>query len=353
LALLGPTRKYREFFELSLELLCVADSEGYFRLLNPRWSEVLGYSLEELYSRPFSQFVHPDDREATEAEVARLLTEDTTLVSFTNRYRHKNGGYRHLEWHTRCVGNIFYAAARDTTEERRRKTELNRVTEELQSFAYVASHDLKAPLRGIQNLTSWVIEDSAEQLSEPSLRHLQQARQRVERMEALLDALLLYSRAGRRTEPETFHLKELLEEIAAMHRHVRPRTSVDIPSDLPTLWAPRLPLQQILQNLISNAIKHHPGPDIQVTIECREKPKHFEISVIDDGEGIPPEHYERIFGIFSTLKPRDEVEGSGIGLALVEKILNHHGGKIEVSPQASQGTRFTVYWPKEVEYETD
>ncbi len=350
LEILGPTRNYREFFELSLDLLCVADTEGYFRLVNPRWTDILGYSLDELYRTPFLDLIHPKDRKITQLEVGRLLDGANSLINFVNRYRHKRGGYRSLQWQTRRVDQLYYAIARDVTVEHQQTERLRRTTEELQNFAYVASHDLKAPLRGIQNLADWIREDASEHLPEPSLRHLDQLQQRAGRMEALLDSLLVYSRAGRRVEPERIDLKELLEEVEILHRNIRPNLKISLPTSAPTLLASRLPLQQVLQNLLSNAVKHHPGPEISIQMEVEEDEESVTLTVSDDGDGIAPEHYERIFRIFSTLKPRDQVEGSGIGLALVKKVIESYGGEIDIRPNSPRGVRFIVTWPKEVSY---
>ncbi len=256
-----------------------------------------------------------------------------------------------------------------------RTKELSRRNQELDRFAYIASHDLKAPLRAIDNLATWITEDAVAVLPAASQTHLAKLRDRVMRMERLLNDLLAYSRADRhRGEPELVDTNQLVREIAAL---IAPATFiVDVPSSLPTLVTMRVPLETILRNLLANAIKHHDRPNGRVVIsacdtyksekqdkEKQDKEKqdtpnpnaitqgaakgsHFvEFCVTDDGPGIDPIYHERIFEIFETLQPRDRVEGSGIGLSIVKKIVESHGGTIIVTSAVGAGTTFSFTWP--------
>jgi signal transduction histidine kinase len=222
--------------------------------------------------------------------------------------------------------------------------ELERSNKELDDFAYVASHDLRAPLRGIDNVAHWVLEDAGDVLPEESRVHLQKLHHRVKRMEYLLDDLLRYSRVGRvQWRSERIDTRELVVGIAEL---LAPdEFTVTVADDLPTLTTTRAALEQVFRNLIGNAIKHHDRPNGNIKITARPVSEYSEFTVADDGPGIAPEFHERIFRMFQTLKPRDEVEGSGIGLALVRKIVEGLGGTVCVQSAEGQGASFRFTWP--------
>jgi len=232
---------------------------------------------------------------------------------------------------------LGYAAVRTDITDRKQlefrlaeqAQDLLRSNEELEQFAYVASHDLKAPLRGIENLVSWIEEDLESSLTGETRTNMDLLKSRVQRLENLLDDLLAYSRAGRgETSNDLVDIRELIGELVLL---VSPPQGFSIVGGetLPTLRTPRAPLTQVLQNLISNAIKHHDHPaNGHVWVEAVALPDAIEFIVTDDGPGIPERFHERVFGMFQTLKPRDEVEGSGMGLAIVKKLIDRQSGTI-------------------------
>jgi signal transduction histidine kinase len=220
---------------------------------------------------------------------------------------------------------------------------LERTNHELDTFAYAASHDLRAPLRGIANLAQWIEEDLSDTLSEESRQMLQLMRSRMDRMESLIDGILRYSRAARTHEPASSVdvaglIRDVVDLIAPEHGEI-----VIAPS-MPVIWAERLPLQQVFQNLIGNALKHG-GPDVLVEISAREAGDFWEFRIADNGPGIAAEFHDRIWSIFQTLHPRDEVEGTGIGLSLVKKLTEAQGGRVGVESSPGQGAVFSVWWP--------
>lgn len=239
---------------------------------------------------------------------------------------------------------------RQARELRETTRALERSNQDLDRFAYVASHDLKAPLRGIANLTEWLEEDISGELDTETRRYMDLLKGRVHRMEALIDGILQYSRAGRGgNEKEWVGTEELAREVVDM---IDPpeRFSVEIDSTMPSVLAPRAPLQQVFLNLVSNAVKHADGEEPRVRIRCTDEgTEWYEFSVEDNGPGIPEEFREKIWTIFQTLKPRDEVEGTGIGLSVVKRTVEHHGGQVWVESDDGGGAAFRFLWPKEID----
>jgi signal transduction histidine kinase len=228
-----------------------------------------------------------------------------------------------------------------------RTKELERSNQDLDQFAYIASHDLKAPLRAIDHLSTWVLEDVGHLLPDRSREHLVKMRGRIKRMEGLLDDLLTYSRAGRyRGEATWVDVNELVERVIDT---VAPPEgfAISVEGGLPALYTYPAPLETVLRNLVYNAIKHHDKPEGHVRIWATTDNNVVEFAVADDGPGIDPAFHERIFQMFQTLRPRDQVEGSGIGLAVVEKIVSSVGGKIHVESTLGRGAIFRFTWPRE------
>ncbi len=230
-----------------------------------------------------------------------------------------------------------------------RTAELERSNHELDQFAYIASHDLKAPLRAIINLADWITEDAGDRLPTPSREHLEKLQGRAVRMERLLDDLLTYSRVGRRDGVvEGVKIELLIQDMLYL---LAPPSSfqVIITGDMPVLLTPRTPLELVFRNLIGNAIKHHHQPDQGIVqISTRDLGDFVEFAISDNGPGIDPQYHERIFGMFQTLRPRDQLEGSGMGLAIVKRAVEYRGGAITVESVEGVGTTFHFTWPKKV-----
>jgi PAS domain S-box-containing protein len=229
-----------------------------------------------------------------------------------------------------------------------------RVNRELDQFAYVASHDLKAPLRGIASLAHWIEEDVGAKLDAESQKHLKLLQTRVHRMEALIEGILKYSRAGRlRDKLEIVNVNDLLAESVEL-LSPPPGASIVIGAGMPTIETERAPLQQVFMNLIGNAIRHSHRENPYVWIDAvGEEGDFYKFCVGDDGPGIAPEFHEKIWETFQTLEPRDKVEGTGIGLALVRKHVVRRGGRAWVESREGEGATFFFLWPKGPEGEKD
>ncbi|WP_438007648.1 ATP-binding protein [Sorangium sp. So ce321] len=228
---------------------------------------------------------------------------------------------------------------------------LAKTNQELDQFAYVASHDLKAPLRGIANLSEWIEESLEGKLDDETQEHIQLLRGRVRRLETLIDGILHYSRAGRvRGDAVSVDTGQLLAEVVELLSPPA-EARVEIAPGMPTLVAERVPMQQVFQNLISNALKHARRGDPRVEVTCADAGEFHEFAVRDNGPGIAPEYHDRIWGLFQTLESRDKVEGTGIGLSVVKKIVQSRGGSVWVSSHPGAGATFFVRWPKRVKEE--
>jgi PAS domain S-box-containing protein len=228
-----------------------------------------------------------------------------------------------------------------------KQAELLRSNKDLEQFAYVASHDLKAPLRAIELLVQWISEGLAGYDANNVQENLGLLTKRTQRLNRLLDDLLAYSRAGRKVGAHRVtDTHALVLDIVQMMNP--PATiSISIDGKLPAFKTHATPLEQVFRNLIGNAVKHHPGPQGRIVVSCQEEGDRYVFAVEDDGEGIPAQYAERVFEMFQTLKPRDQVEGSGMGLAIVNRIVHWQGGRVWFEPARSgRGTVFKFQWLK-------
>ncbi len=218
---------------------------------------------------------------------------------------------------------------------------------ELDQFTYVVSHDLKAPLRAIANLSEWIEEDLEGKLDEENRHQMDLLRKRVHRMEALINGLLQFSRVGRRQSTvETVRVGELLTDIIDS---LAPPADfkIEIQEPMPTLQTDTLQLQQVFSNLLSNAIKHHHQPDGHIYVSAKPQLDGYEFAVRDDGPGIAEVYHDKIFQIFQVLDRRDLTENTGIGLSIIKKIIESKGGTIQVESEENQGTTFRFTWPQQ------
>lgn len=336
------------FFQMSLDMWCVAGIDGYFKKVNPAFSENLGISDYEFLNRPFVDFVHPDDVKATVAAVKQLASGES-LIRFQNRYRVHTGGYLWLEW---CAvpdikGELIYAAARNVTDRKAMEDELRRSNAELEQFAHVASHDLQEPLRMVTSFVQLLQRRYRGKLGDDADEYIHHVVDGTERMRRLILALLELSGVERKGRPmgevdanvaldtAIENLDVLISESGAeIHREELPVVSVDSEQ-----------LIQLFQNLLSNAIKYKDQGSPVIDIGAIEENGMWIFSVEDNGPGIAPEHREQIFQIFQRLKLRQDVSGTGIGLAICRRIVTRHGGKIWMEEGGRGGAAFRFSLP--------
>ena len=241
--------------------------------------------------------------------------------------------------------------ARSELEEK--LVELEQSNNDLRKFAYVASHDLKAPMRAVHQLAAWIEEEleSIDGLENTDVKkYLSQMKGRADRMQKLLDSLLTYATVGEnQQEISSFETDKCIRDVIEF---ISPPDDVqiDLTGDMPRINGEKALFEQVMSNLISNAIKHSGSGPCRIEISARPLGAFYEFAVKDDGPGIPTKHHERIFELFQTLKRRDEVEGSGMGLAIVKKLIERRGGAITVEsdPDVRPGTTFKFTWKSNI-----
>jgi signal transduction histidine kinase len=315
----------------------------------------LGYDPESLTREPMRwlSLVHPEDAAAVREKVAAMLSPGEY------RILHSDGGYRHIRDEARVATDAptIVGCWQDITKPKETEMMLERLTRrlarsnrELEQFAYVASHDLRAPLRAIDTLSEWLEHDLGDVLQGDAKEQMRLLRGRVRRMDRLLSDLLEYARVGRvRIPTEMVDVEELVREVCDLAQ-LDHSLKIEFGSKMPRFFTAKVPLKRVFLNLLNNAAKHNDRSMGQATVRCVDAGEFFEFEVKDDGPGIPKEFHERVFQMFQTLKPRDTTEGSGMGLALVRRIVESAGGKICIRSDegnGSRGTAFTFSWPKD------
>ncbi len=341
--------------------------------VNQRLCDMLGYSLDEMMQKTFTEVTHPDDIEANTAIYKKLLNGRVTQCATEKRYLTKTGEVVWAHVTASSVQNqqgemlYFIATIQDITQRKQASlalrqqkedllmvnilltdtmTQLEQRNQELDQFAYVTSHDLKAPLRAIANLATWIEEDIGNDLPAENAEQFELLKNRVHRMEGLINGLLEYSRVGRKKQScERIDVSELISEIIDS---LSPSDafSIEVAPDMPIINTRKVALQQVFSNLISNAIKHHDREDGTVKIAVNDQARAYEFVVSDDGPGIDEAYHHKIFTIFQTLRARDDLESTGIGLSIVKKTVEAEGGKISLASSPGKGATFRFTWPK-------
>lgn len=241
----------------------------------------------------------------------------------------------------------------DSREERDRLIQdLERTNKELQQFAYIVSHDLKAPLRAIHSLVQWISEDYTELFDDDGREQMLLLQDRVRRMDQLIEGVLHYSRVGRLREQQVpVNLNKLVTEtidLLAPPAHI----TLNVTSRLPVVVCEKVRMGQVFQNLLSNAIKFMDKPQGEITLTHVAEAEYHRFGVRDNGPGIAEKDHARIFQIFQTLHTEPTQDSTGIGLTLVKKIVEWHGGTVHITSQPGQGSLFEFTLPREPNTET-
>ncbi|MEJ0044996.1 MAG: ATP-binding protein [Rhodospirillales bacterium] len=352
--------RLRAVIDASPTALVLVASDGRIRMANPQTERIFGYSRAQLQSQKLESLL-PDLLGAANSDLcadflARKSSRATGEVQELFGVR-QDGTRVPLEVNLSPIDvdnePMLLAGIGDITvrrelerERRHAREELERSNAALEEFSYAVAHDLRAPLRAISHLAEWTGESPAVNADPDAVANIALLRSRVVRMQNLLDGLLEYSRVGGSNKPlEDVDIADFVSDIAAS---LAPPAGFTITYEGPriTLPAHRIPIQVVLENLIGNALKHHDRQNGRITVSAAMLDGVAEIRVADDGPGIEEQFQQRIFAIFQTLQSRDELESSGIGLAIVKRKITANGGHIWVeSAPPTRGTSFVFTWP--------
>jgi PAS domain S-box-containing protein len=356
--------KRNRFFTLAPDLLGIGNFEGFLLQVNPAWPNALGYSEEELKSRPAIELVHREDH-AIVLEKANSLIHGSATGYFEVRVRHKDGSYRWIGWTAGAfhAEKLVYIFGRDVTQRKtheqkieslndqlkQRVQELTDINSELEAFSYSISHDLRAPLRSMQGFADALMDEQSDRLDDTGKEYAQRIVSSAKYMDTLLNDLLDYSRLSRADlERESVDLhRELADLIGQLAGDIQQKKAgVKLDVNGVSVAAHAGTLRQVLANLVGNALKFaHPERAPLVCVRSEKKDQTVRIWVEDNGIGIAPEHCDRIFRLFERLHTSQAYPGTGIGLALVRKGAERMGGTAGVESELEKGSRFWVELP--------
>lgn len=354
----GKLYEINAALENAVDGISFLDMQGRYLSVNRAYASIFGCNVNEMIGMEWQKTVHPNDLEREVNAHKEMLKSGK--VKFESRGFRKDGSTFHQE--VTIIKNIdkngqlkgHYRFVRDVTERKMAEErqaqllkELESANQELNDFAYIVSHDLKAPLRAIGSLANWILTDYADKFDKEGKEQMDLLLSRVKRMHDLIEGILQYSRAGRiREEKLEVNLNELVPGVIDM---IAPPENVEIKieNELPTILCERIRIQQVFQNLLTNAIKFMDKPKGKIKIGCVEDNGYWRFSIADNGPGIEEKHFAKIFQIFQTLSPRDEFESTGIGLSVVKKIIEMYGGKVWVESKVGYGSTFFFTLPME------
>ncbi len=362
------------FLDLSIDMLCTAGFDGYFKYVSPAFETLLGFSREELLAKPYLEFVHFEDRQATRAESGRLSDGKVTFA-FENRYLCKDGTYKWISWNAVAVEEkqLIYAAGREITERKRIEQERERLTSEVEKanrelelrnreaehathmkskFLANMSHELRTPLNAIIGFSDLLAEGTAGTLNAKQQRFVNHIKQGSSHLLQLINDVLDLSKieAGQlEIRCENFPVAEAIPEVLSNIRPLAMAKNIEVKQKIQTgrtVFADRVRFKQILYNLLSNAVKFTPK-DGKIDVVCAEEGDILSTSVTDTGIGIRPEDQSMIFEEFrQVLTPgKNQEEGTGLGLAITRRLVERQRGKIFVESVFGKGSRFTFTLP--------
>ncbi|MGH9544041.1 MAG: response regulator [Terriglobales bacterium] len=355
------------FLNLSIDMFCTAGVDGFFKSLNPSWKKVMGFTTHELMAKPYLDFIHPDDRPATQGEGEKLLKGEIT-TAFENRYLCKDGSYKWLMWNSVWVPQqkLIYAVARDITDLKKsleqiaeknreldlRNREVERATQLKSKFLATMSHELRTPLNAIVGFSDLLSDGTPGDLNDKQKRFVNHIKQGSAHLLQLINDILDLSKieAGQlEFRYENFQIADALPEVLSTIRPLATAKNIRLEEKVEAtraVNADRVRFKQILYNLLSNAVKFTPK-DGRIEICCIEDGAHLSVSVTDSGIGIGPEDQKIVFEEFRQAEGNRDAQhqGTGLGLAITKRLVERHGGKIWVESEPGKGSRFTFTLP--------
>jgi PAS domain S-box-containing protein len=360
-ALRQSEESFRKTFELAASGIAHVSLEGLFLRVNRRLTEILGYTEAQLLGRSVKELSHPEDRDATDARRALVRAGRLDSVRMEKRYMRRGGA---VVWVSLGVALVRDAAGApqyeiavfdDITERKEAERalhaaheELKRSNSELEQFAYVASHDLQEPLRMVASYAQLLGRRYGERLDADAGEFIAYIVDGAARMKQLIEDLLAYSRVG--TKSRDFKMVELEKPLRRAMQNLHAaieECGAEVTCDpMPTLPGDEMQLAQLFQNLMGNGLKFRSAAPPRIHVAAHELGDAWEVAVRDNGIGIEPQYFERIFMVFQRLHGKGEYPGTGIGLAICKKVVERHGGQIRVESIPGQGSAFTFTLPK-------
>ncbi len=357
LALENSEKRFRSMVQNSSDITTILDSDGTIRYESASFFNMSGFLPDEVIGKPVHEFLHPDDVEIVMQSFENLIGfgEQSSVIF---RFKRKDETYIYLE----ALGsnqlsepsiNGIVVNSRDVTERLENENQmreyantLEKINKELDQFAYIVSHDLKAPLRAINNLSIWIEEDLEGKMESETRKNFDMLRGRIHRMESLINGILQYSRAGRVKSDNipidvNAFVKDIIQNLAPPEAF-----QVFIDNNLPVIQGEKLAIDQVFSNFISNAIKYNNNEKPEIKVFYEDLGLFHKFGVSDNGPGIAPEFFNKVFVIFQTLQARDVIESTGVGLAIVKKIVEEKGGQVWLESELNKGTTFYFTLPK-------
>jgi PAS domain S-box-containing protein len=361
-ALRDSEARFRSTFELAASGIAHVSLDGRFLRVNRPLCGILRFREDELIGRSVKEISHPDDRDVTDAQRAQVRAGERESVRFEKRYIRKDGSTVWVSLGVALVrgagGAPQYEIAMfdDITERKQAEAalheaheELKRSNSDLEQFAYVASHDLQEPLRMVSSYTQLLGRRYGEKFDADAKEFMAYIVDGAARMQQLIQDLLAYSRVG--TKDKDFKpvelAKPLRRAIANLKAAIDESGAAVTHDPLPTLVADEVQLAQLFQNLVGNALKFRSASAPRIHVGVSERGGVFEFEVRDNGIGIEPQYFERIFMVFQRLHNKSEYPGTGIGLAICKKVVERHGGQMRVESKPGEGSAFIFTLPKE------
>jgi len=359
--------KYRSIFDLSPEAILLTNADGVIIDVNTKVNDWLGYQNDELFGLNLleSPFIPRKSKLTMQEKFKQALTGEG-MMTYELEFTSRNGDILFGDVLTaplkglnkKTVGNLIVIpdiTERKKAAEQKAKlfSKINSINKELKEFAYVVSHDLKAPLRAINSLATWLVMDYEDKFDDDGKQQLHLLQSRVTRMDSLIDGILQYSRVGR-VEEDKVEI-DLQKQVPEIIDYLAPpkNIKVEIDTDLPTIISEKTRITQVFQNLMSNAIKYMDKPEGTINIGCEEDGASYKFYVRDNGPGIAEKYFERIFKIFQTLHAKDQYESTGVGLTLIKRIVEMYGGKVWLESEVGNGCTFYFTLPQQPKSEDE
>lgn len=360
LAIRAGEERYAQIVDTAPDAVIVLDEVGRINEWNDQAEQIFGWKENEVEGKKLSELIIPEHYTQTyRTKVTELIKSGVTsrineIKELVGLRKNTSEFPMELKMSSSRINNnpVLVCFIRDITERKKAEEERSRITaleqknKELENFTYILSHDLKTPLRGLASLSEWIIRDYTDKLDEAGKEYLGLMKDRVSRLERLIDGVLKFTTASKMesAEMELVDCNQMIIEISKLVS--LPNVAIKTDNNLPSVKYVKPSLMQVFQNLIDNAIKHNDKELIQINIGSTDDVDHWTFYVKDNGPGIAPQYHAKIFMIFQTLKTKDESNDTGIGLAVVKRVIETAGGKIWVESEEGKGASFFFTIPK-------